>query len=80
MLILLTVAQASYYCFISPVSSSMMAPALPDIQGHYGISNPTTLNMTLSIFLLAYALGPLLLGPLSEVYGRKWVSYLFHNI
>ncbi len=51
----------------------MMAPALPNIQTHYNITSPTTLNMTLSIFLLAYALGPLVLGPLSEVYGRKWV-------
>ena len=51
-----------------------MAPALPNIQEHFNITNPTTLNMTLSIFLLAYALGPLVLGPLSEVYGRQWVS------
>jgi MFS family permease len=27
-------------------------------------------NMTLSIFVLAYALGPLLWGPLSELFGR----------
>ena len=29
--------------------------------------------MNLSIFLLAYATGPLILSPLSELYGRKWV-------
>lgn len=51
-----------------------MAPALPDIQEHYGITNVTMLNLTLTVFLLAYATGPLFLSPLSEITGRKWVS------
>ena len=51
----------------------MMAPALPQISDHYHITSITILNMSLTIFLLAYALGPLILSPLSEVYGRKWV-------
>lgn len=55
----------------------MMAPALPQIQERLNISSTTMLNMTLTIFLLAYALGPLVLGPLSEVYGRRWVSRCF---
>lgn len=53
--------------------SSMMAPGLADIAIHYGITTPTVLNMTLSIFLLAYATGPLILSPLTEIVGRKWV-------
>lgn len=42
--------------------------------------------MTLSIFVLAYAVGPLFLGPLSEIYGRVYVLqlanliYLFFNL
>ena len=32
--------------------------------------------MTLTIFLLAYAIGPLFLSPLSEVVGRRWVRKL----
>lgn len=62
----------------STQSSSMMAPALPQIAVHYGISSPTILNMTLSIFLLAYATGPLFLSPLTEVWGRKWVCSPMH--
>jgi hypothetical protein len=38
--------------------------------------------MTLSIFYLSFALGPLFDGPLSEIYGRQWVNLfsdsLFH--
>ena len=47
----------SFYTFISPLASSMMAPGLPEIATSYGITNSTVLALTLSIFLLAYALG-----------------------
>ena len=58
----------------------MMAPALPQIKDKLDISSITILNMTLTIFLLAYALGPLMLGPLSEIYGRRWVRiFLLYN-
>jgi len=40
----------------------MMAPGLPGIAIGYGIHDTTILSLTLSIFLLAYALGPLALG------------------
>jgi hypothetical protein len=34
-----------------------MAPGLPEIAQKYNITSSTTVAMTLSIFLLAYALG-----------------------
>ncbi|KZT56967.1 MFS general substrate transporter [Calocera cornea HHB12733] len=55
----------------SPLSSSMVAPALPQIARDLSITgSPTLISMTLSIFVLGFAVGPLLLGPLSEIYGR----------
>ena len=39
------------------MASSMMAPGLPEIAQKYDITSSTTVAMTLSIFLLAYALG-----------------------
>lgn len=53
-----------------------MAPGLPDIGEHYKITNPTVVALTLSIYLLAWAVGPLFLGPLSEIYGRIWVLHI----
>lgn len=50
-----------------------MAPSLPDLAVKYGITNPTVTALTLSIFLLSFAIGPLLAAPLTEVYGRVWV-------
>ena len=48
----------------------MVAPAISAIATEFDITNEIESQMVLSIFVLAYAIGPLFLGPLSEVYGR----------
>lgn len=48
----------------------MIAPALPAIGHDLHITNNLELALTLSIFVLGFAVGPLFLSPLSEVYGR----------
>ncbi|KAI0254463.1 MFS polyamine transporter [Lactifluus subvellereus] len=63
----------SAFTFISPVSSSMIAPASEQLAEHFNIHSTILLAMTTSVFVLAYALGPLLLAPLSELYGRSHV-------
>ena len=52
----------------------MVAPALPALAAHYEITSETIVAMTLSIFLVTFAIGPLFLAPLSEIYGRTWVG------
>lgn len=52
------------------ISSSMISPALTSISAEFNITNEVQAQLTLSIFVLAYAIGPLFLGPLSEIYGR----------
>ncbi|KAL9005767.1 MAG: hypothetical protein Q9188_001479 [Gyalolechia gomerana] len=66
----------SSFTFISPVSSSMVAPAIQAIARDFDITNEIESQMVLSIFVLAYAIGPLFLGPLSEIYGRVPVLQL----
>ncbi|KAI0432114.1 major facilitator superfamily domain-containing protein [Xylaria sp. FL1042] len=76
----------SLFTFISPISSSLVAPALETIGEELGIDQAFEKNLTLSIFILAYAIGPLVWGPLSELYGRVLVLqlvnliYLFFNL
>ncbi|KAI1279153.1 major facilitator superfamily domain-containing protein [Xylaria sp. FL0933] len=76
----------SLFTFISPISSSLVAPALEKIGDELGIDQAFEKNLTLSIFILAYAIGPLVWGPLSELYGRVVVLqlvnliYLFFNL
>ncbi|MCJ1312107.1 hypothetical protein MMC25_005781 [Agyrium rufum] len=66
----------SSFTFISPVSSSLIAPATEAIAKDFGITNAVETQLVLSVFVLAYALGPLLLGPMSEIYGRVIVLQL----
>ncbi|KAG1728397.1 major facilitator superfamily domain-containing protein, partial [Suillus paluster] len=68
--------QVSLFTFVTPLASSIMAPGLPYVAIKYGITDPIVLALTLSIFLLSFAIGPLFAGPLSEVYGRLWVLHL----
>ncbi|KAF7302176.1 SAP domain-containing protein [Mycena indigotica] len=57
----------SFYTFISPLSSSIMAPGLPDIALKYNITNETIIAMTLSIFLISFAIGTLAFVPRSDI-------------
>jgi len=66
----------SSFTLVSPISSSMISPALSSISAEFGITNEVEAQLTLSIFVLAYAIGPLFLGPLSEIYGRVIVLQL----
>ncbi|KAI0266420.1 MFS polyamine transporter [Gloeopeniophorella convolvens] len=63
----------SAFTFISPVSSSMIAPASEKLAERFNIHSTVLIAMTTSVFVLAYAFGPLFLGPLSELYGRSRV-------
>ncbi|KAI0292739.1 major facilitator superfamily domain-containing protein [Russula brevipes] len=63
----------SAFTFISPVSSSMIAPASEQFVERFNIHSTVLLAMITSVFVLAYALGPLFLAPLSELYGRSHV-------
>lgn len=48
----------------------MVAPGLPQISKDLHITEEIESALVLSIFVAAYALGPLMWGPLSELYGR----------
>ncbi|KAH8599979.1 polyamine transporter 1 [Bisporella sp. PMI_857] len=63
----LTVAS---FTFISPLASTMVAPSLDDIAKEFNITTGLEKALVMSIFLLAYAVGPFILGPLSEIFGR----------
>ncbi|KAJ5532799.1 polyamine transporter 3 [Penicillium frequentans] len=60
----------SSFVFMSPLSSTIVAPALPAIASDLNIIQPAVEQMVLSIFLLGFACGPLVASPLSEIYGR----------
>ncbi|KAF3054713.1 Efflux pump vrtL [Trichoderma lentiforme] len=69
----LIVCLLSMITFMSPFASSILAPAIIFIEKDLEVSSTTKGAMPVSIFLLGYAVGPLFLSPLSEIYGRNIV-------
>lgn len=53
----------------------MMAPAIETIAEELDMT-PIESTMALSVYVLATAIGPMLIGPLSEVYGRKSIYHV----
>ena len=57
--------------FISPLASSMFAPAVSFMDKDFHNDNTIISALTVSIYVLGYVVGPLFLSPLSEIYGRR---------
>lgn len=48
-----------------------MAPGIGAIAEELDIGSSIVATLTLTVYVLGYAVGPLFLGPASEIYGRK---------
>ncbi|KAL8832154.1 MAG: hypothetical protein Q9191_000427 [Dirinaria sp. TL-2023a] len=70
-----TIVISAYTC-ISTISTSIVAPALIRLTQNLHVHSSLVASLILSIFILAYAFGPFVIGPLSEVYGRMIVLQL----
>lgn len=58
------------FAFIAPMASTMVAPALDTIADEFDVQSDTEKFLVMSIFLLAFTIGPFVWGPMSEVFGR----------
>ncbi|KZF19847.1 MFS general substrate transporter [Xylona heveae TC161] len=56
--------------FLMPLSSSIVAPSLQTISHQMHMHSDVEAQLVLSAFVLTYCIGPLLLGPLCELFGR----------
>ena len=70
MIILLAAVSA-----LGPVGMQILLPALPVIQQKFYVTNDVA-QLTLSLSMLAIAIGTLVYGPLSDKFGRKRVMLL----
>jgi DHA1 family bicyclomycin/chloramphenicol resistance-like MFS transporter len=55
---------------IGPLSLNILAPAMPGLIGTFG-TDAGTVQLTLSLYLLGMAVSQLVLGPLSDRFGRR---------
>ncbi|RPB01133.1 MFS general substrate transporter [Choiromyces venosus 120613-1] len=66
---------------IITVSNSTFASSLPSgavsyIKEDLNIASTELTSLTISIFLIGYVVGPIFFAPVSEFYGRRWVSII----
>ncbi|KAL3252942.1 hypothetical protein ABHI18_009830 [Aspergillus niger] len=63
--------QLSMLTFVAALASSILSPGQSDIAEYTNISSEVAVLAT-SLYILGWAVGPTIWGPISEVYGRKW--------
>ncbi|CAG8094649.1 unnamed protein product [Penicillium nalgiovense] len=55
----------------SPLASSIPAPGTSLMNSEFGVTSTILASFSVSVFVLGFTLGPLILSPLSEIYGRQ---------
>lgn len=51
----------------------MFAPGVEQLVMDFKITSTELASFVVSVYLLGYCFGPLLIAPISEMYGRRWV-------
>ena len=59
--------------FLAPISSTTILAAIPEVAAEFH-SSGTIINLSNALYLVFMGISPCLWGPLSQIYGRRWVS------
>jgi multidrug resistance protein len=70
------IAALSTTTLITPLASSFFAPGVPQVLKTFDETSNLIAAFVVSIYILGFALGPLIIAPMSELYGRA----LLYNI
>ncbi|KAL3452704.1 major facilitator superfamily domain-containing protein [Aspergillus insuetus] len=67
------IAMISFVTFLTPLASSMFAPGVPEVMQDFNTTSTLLATFVVSVYILGFAFGPLIVAPLSEYYGRMMV-------
>lgn len=70
------IAILSALTLLTPLASSMFAPGVPELMQEFNTTSSTLATFVVSIYVLGFAFGPLVIAPVSELYGRLWVYHI----
>ncbi|KAF2751627.1 MFS general substrate transporter [Sporormia fimetaria CBS 119925] len=65
-----TVTVVSCITFLTPLASSSFAPGVPQVMETFNSTDQMLEGFMVSVYVLGFAFGPLIIAPLSEMYGR----------
>lgn len=71
----LMAALLSFCSFLSPISSTSVLAATPEVAAEYA-TDGTVINMVNAVYMLAMGVSPVVWGPMSQVYGWRPVGLL----
>jgi hypothetical protein len=71
----LNIAVLSALTLLTPLGSSFFAPAVPRVMADFNSTSELEATFVVSVYLLGFAFGPILIAPLSELYGRLVVYH-----
>jgi MFS family permease len=54
----------------------MFAPGVPQLVKDFSVTSTELSSFVVSVYLLGYCFGPLLIAPLSEMYGRQYIYHV----
>ncbi|OTB19790.1 hypothetical protein K445DRAFT_344848 [Daldinia sp. EC12] len=74
----LNIAILSIMTLVTPLGSSMFAPGIPGIMVEFHETSTTIATFLVSVYILGFAFGPLLIAPMSEIFGRRPL-YVYGN-
>lgn len=63
----------SFCAFLSPISSTSILAATPEVAAEYG-TNGSVINISNAGYMVFMAISPIIWGPISQVFGRRPVS------
>ncbi|CAK7224312.1 hypothetical protein SBRCBS47491_005506 [Sporothrix bragantina] len=69
------VSLLSFCSLLSPISSTAVLPAVPDVSAEFHTTG-SIVDISNALYLLFMGLSPTVWGPLSEVYGRRWITII----
>lgn len=69
----LMVVLLSFCSFLSPISSTSVLAATPEVAAEYATTG-TVINLANAMYMLTMGISPVFWAPMSEVYGRRRVS------
>ncbi|CAI6341636.1 unnamed protein product [Periconia digitata] len=58
---------------VTPLGSSFFAPGVPQVMADFHESSNIIASLVVSIYIFGFAIGPLIIAPMSELYGRFWI-------
>ncbi|KAF2876520.1 major facilitator superfamily domain-containing protein [Massariosphaeria phaeospora] len=71
-----TIATLALVTLVTPLGSSFFAPGVPEVLRAFHEPSKLMATFVVSIYILGFAIGPLIIAPLSELYGR---SVIYHT-